>query len=240
MHQQVKYFVYVSAPLALHFAVRFSSYFRNACALRFVLCGVSAKNGAMPCDPQKPMDFHVSQCLRGRRARRREDNRRENGTNNKRTKSDYTTSKLMFFGLPGAHLNDIAQNGLPELPREPPGSCRGPFREAQEGPKSRQERPKSCPEAVPERPWRALGADLAPKSPQEGSRKRFLPPRGSIVGSCEARFGLLPALFGERFPQRQSTGLITQIGALGALAQEPPTELPGLLHEWGRRQGRSL
>ena len=130
-----------------------------------------------------------------------------------------------------------------ELPGSIPGGLRGPQetpRAPQDGPKSRQERPKSCPEAVPERPGRALGADLAPKSPQEGSRRRFLPPRGSIVGSCEARFGLLPALFGERFPQRQSTGLIAQIGALGALAQEPPTELPGLLHEWGRRQGRSL
>ena len=197
----------------------------------------------MTCDPQKPLDFHVFQCLRGRRARRREDNRRENGTNNKRRKSEYTNSKIMVFGPPSAHLNDTAQNGLPELPREPPGSPRGPQetpRAPQDGPKSRQERPKSCPEAVPERPWRALGADLAPKSPQEGSRRRFLPPRGSIVGSCEGRSGLLPALFGERFPQRQSTGLIAQIGALGALAQEPPTELPGLLHEWGRRQGRSL
>ena len=197
----------------------------------------------MPCDPQKPMDFHVSQCLRGRRARRREDNRRENGTNNKRRKSEYTNSKMMVFGPPSAHLNDTAQNGLPELPREPPGSCRGPFREAQEGPKRRQGRPKTAPRAAksaPRAPEAAPGADLAPKSPQEGSRRRFLPPRGSIVGSCEARFGLLPALFGERFPQRQSTGLIAQIGALGALAQEPPTELPGLLHEWGRRQGRSL
>ena len=58
LQQKIEYFVYVSAPLALHFAVRFSNYFRNACALRFVLFGVSAKNGAMPCDPQKPMDFH--------------------------------------------------------------------------------------------------------------------------------------------------------------------------------------
>ena len=153
----------------------------------------------------------------------------------------------MIFPDLGLDFKNTFQNDLPELPREPPGSPpggpRGPQeapRAPQDGPKSRQERPKSCPEAVPERPWRALGADLAPKSPQEGSRRRFLPPRGSIVGSCEARFGLLPALFGERFPQRQSTGLIAQIGALGALAQEPPTELPGLLHEWGRRQGRSL
>ena len=58
LYQKIKDFADVSAPLALHFAVRFSNYFRYACALRFVLFGVSAKNGAMPCDPQKPMDFH--------------------------------------------------------------------------------------------------------------------------------------------------------------------------------------
>ena len=121
------------------------------CPRKTVRCLVTHKNQWI---------FMIFQCLRGRRARRREDNRRENGTNNKRTKSDYTTSKLMFFGLPGAHLNDIAQNGLPELPREPPGSCRGPFREAQEGPKRRQGRPKTAPRA----------AKSAPKAAQRQSQ----------------------------------------------------------------------
>ena len=60
LQQKIEYFADVSAPLALHFAVRFSNYFRNACALRFVLFGVSAKNGAMPCDTQKPIDCHAS------------------------------------------------------------------------------------------------------------------------------------------------------------------------------------
>ena len=115
----------------------------------------------MTCDPQKPMDFNVFQCLRGRRARRREDNRRENGANNKRRKSEYTNSKMMVFWPPSAHLNDTAQNGLPELPREPPGSCRGPFREAQEGPKRRQGRPKTAPRA----------AKSAPRAPQELSKR---------------------------------------------------------------------
>ena len=168
----------------------------------FVSCSVGCPRKTVRClaTHKKQWMFMLFQCLRGHRARRREDNRRENGTNNKRTKSDYTSSKIMVVWPPGAHLNDTAQNGLPELPREPPGSCRGPFREAQEGPKRRQGRPKTAPraaksapsagrpEAVPERPWRAPGADLAPKSPQEGSRKRILHPRGSIVAVCGARF----------------------------------------------------
>ena len=164
---------------------------------------------------KKQRIFMLFQCLRGRRTRRREDNRRENGTNNKRTKSDYTSSKMIVFWPPGAHLKDTAQNDLPELPREPPGSCRGPFREAQEGPKRRQGRPKTAPRAAKSAPKAAQrrsqsglpGADLAPKSPQEGSKRRCLPPRGSIVGSCGARFWLHPALFGDRLPQRQRTGL---------------------------------
>ena len=200
MHQKIKYFVYVSAPLALHFAVRFSNYFRNACALRFVLCGVSAKNGAMTCDPQKPMDFHVFQCLRGRRARRREDNRRENGTNNKRRKSEYTNSKMMVFWPPSAHLNDTAQNGLPELPREPPGSCRGPFREAQEGPKRRQGRPKTAPRAAKSAPSAAqrrsqsgLGGHLGPTWPQRAPRRapgsEFCPLGDRLLLSAGLDFG---------------------------------------------------
>ena len=205
-------------PLALHFAVRFSNYFRNACALRFVLCGVSAKNGAMPCDPQKPMDFHVSQCLRGRRARRREDNRRENGTNNKRTKSDYTTSKLMFFGLPGAHLNDIAQNGLPELPREPPGSCRGPFREAQEGPKRRQGRPKTAPRAAKSAPKAAQrqsqsgpGGHLGPTWPQRAPRRApggdFCPLGDRLWAPARLDLGCSQRFLGSAFHSDKVQGL---------------------------------
>ena len=129
---------------------------------------------------------------------------------------------MMAFWPPGAHLKDTAQNGLPELPREPPGSCRGPFREAQEaprapqdGPKSRQERPKSRPEAVSERPWRAPGADLAPKSPQEGSRRRFLPPsgidcwllRGSILVAPGAFWGSLSTATKDRAKSQEEKAM---------------------------------
>ena len=114
----------------------------------------------------------------------------------------------------GAHLKDTAQNGLPELPREPPGSCRGPFREAQEGPKRRQGRPKTAPRAAKSAPKASqrrsqsgLGGPTWPqRAPRRAPGDDVCPPRGSIVGSCGARFWLLPALLGDRFPHRQTTG----------------------------------
>ena len=179
------------------------------CPRKTVRCLVTHKNQWI---------FMIFQCLRGRRARRREDNRRENGTNNKRTKSDYTTSKLMFFGLPGAHLNDIAQNGLPELPREPPGSCRGPFREAQEGPKRRQGRPKTAPRAAKSAPKAAQrqsksgpGGHLGPTWPQRAPRRApggdFCPLGDRLWAPARLDLGCSQRFLGSAFHSDKVQGL---------------------------------
>ena len=166
------------------------------CPRKTVRCLVTHKNQWI---------FMIFQCLRGRRARRREDNRRENGTNNKRTKSDYTTSKLMFFGLPGAHLNDIAQYGLPELPgslrgaagvhsgrpKRAPRDAKGAPRRLQEPPRAPQKLPRGSPRAALAGTWGRPG----PKEPPGGLQEAIFAPSGIDCWLLRGSIWVAPSAF---------------------------------------------
>ena len=172
--------------------------------------------------------------------------------NIKEQKSDNTCSKMMVYWPPGAHLKDTAQNGLPELPREPPGSCRGPFREAQEGPKRRQGRPKTAPRAAKSAPKAAQrqsqsgpGGHLGPTWPQRAPRRApggdFCPLGDRLLAPAGLDF-VAPGAFwgssGDRFPQRQRG---QEPRREGHKAKRPPgSSAKGLRTTRGRRQGRSL
>ena len=90
-------------------------------------------------------------------------------------------------------------------PRPPPGGRKS----IQNGPKTRQESPKTVPRALHTifqlplcRPERPPQADLAPKTPQEESRSPFGTPRGAKFDPRGAKFNPRGFLFwtpGRRF-----------------------------------------
>ena len=120
----------------------------------------------------------------------------------KRSKINETSSCFSFSQRLALHTPKKHQNGLPEPPREPPGTAPGAPRRpqeapraAQDGPKRRQEGLKSRPKAVSERPFLPLGAELAPKRAPEASRRRFGSPPGPILEPPGDDFGPSGAAF---------------------------------------------